>query len=295
MTSLQPDAVETDESSFGRVNMCLNCGTPAPGKFCPQCGQETAREPQDLADFLRGLIAPYLSREGQLWQTLSKLFFAPGALTVEYMAGRRARYLRPFQLYLMASVIVFATVQFFGLNLGLRFYADHGVHILRSTRLPVDGGPEQSLRLGPVQIILDHFDTPAVRRFGAMSLEERFDFLRARRAPYVSYFVLFLVPAFALTLGLFYRSRRRRYAEHLVFGLHCQTFLLFILLAEAKLPTVLADVLSFWVIAYLAIALKRVYGGTWSETLGRGSLILALYFAIFFAANLLLVFALVSL
>ncbi len=211
------------------------------------------------------------------------------------MAGRRARYLRPFQLYLMASVIVFATVQFFGLNLGLRFYADHGIHVLQSTRMPVDEGLVQALRAGPVQIILDHIDTPAVRRFAALSPEERFTFLRARRAPYVSYFVLFLVPAFALTLGIFYRDRRRRYAEHLVFGLHCQTFLLFALLVEAKLPTVLADALSFWVIAYLTIALKRVYGGTWTETLVRGALILALYFAIFVASNLLLVFALLSL
>jgi hypothetical protein len=147
----------------------------------------------------------------------------------------------------------------------------------------------------PVQIILDHFDTPSVRRFGAMSPEERFTFLRARRAQYVSYFVLFLVPVYALTLGLFYRSRRRRYAEHLIFGLHCQSFLLFMLLIEAKLPAILADALSFWAIAYFTIALKRVYGGTWAETLGRGTAILALYFAIFFVANLLLVFALLAL
>lgn len=236
-----------------------------------------------------------MTREDQLWQTLSKLFFAPGALTVEYLAGRRARYLRPLQLYLMASVIVFAAVQLFGLNLGLRFYGDQGVHILRSTRLAAETDHGYGLRLAPVQIILDHFDTPAVRRFGAMSLEERFTFLRARRAPYVSYFVLFLVPAFALTLDLFYRSRRRRYAEHLVFGLHCQTFLLLVLLVEAKLPTVLANVLSYWVLAYFTIALKNVYGGTWAETLGRGSILLALYFAIFFVSNLLLVFALLAL
>jgi hypothetical protein len=295
MTSRQPDSMEAHATSPDRDSLCLNCGTPAPGNFCPQCGQETASEPQDLAGFLRGLIAPYLSREGPLWQTLAKLFFAPGALTLEYMAGRRARYLRPFQLYLMASVVVFATVQFFGLNLGLRIYADHGIHILRSTRRPVGEGVEQGMRPGPVQIILDHFDTPAVRRFGAMPPDERFTFLRVRRAPYVSYFVLFLVPAFALTLGIFYRSRRRHYVEHLAFGLHCQTFLLFALLFEAKLPTVLANLLSLWVIAYFTIALKRVYGGTWTETLVRGSLILALYFAIFFAANLLLVFALLSL
>lgn len=286
--------METLEISPAPDHRCLNCGTAAPGKFCPECGQKTVKELQTLAQFFHGLIAQYLSRKGQLWQTLSKLFFAPGALTVEYLAGRRVRYLRPFQLYLMASVIVFATVQLFGLNLGLRFYGNQGVHILRSTRLSVDDHA-YALRLAPVQIILDHFDTPAVRRFAAMSLEERFAFLRARRATYVSYFVLFLVPALAVTLGFFYRDRRRRFAEHLVFGLHCQTFLLFALLVEAKLPTVLANALSFWVVAYFIIALKRVYGGTWTETLGRGALTLALYFAIFLAVNFLLIFALMSL
>ncbi|MDA8255639.1 MAG: DUF3667 domain-containing protein [Betaproteobacteria bacterium] len=273
---------------------CLNCGTPAPGKFCPECGQETSREPQTVAKFFDALIAQYLAREGQLWQTLSKLFFAPGALTLEYMAGRRVRYLRPLQLYLIASVMVFGAVQFFGLNLDLRFYEDQGVHLLRSSRLSADEAHDYGLGVTPVQIILAHFDTPGVRRFGAMSVEDRFTFLRARRAQYVSYFVLFLVPIYALTLGLFYRNRRRPYAEHLIFGLHCQSFLLFMLLIEATLPTILADALSCWVIAYFVVALKRVYGGTWAETLGRGAAILSFYFVIFFLANLLLVFALLA-
>jgi hypothetical protein len=236
-----------------------------------------------------------MTRQGRLWQTLSKLVLAPGALTVEHREGRRARYFRPFQFYLMVSVIVFAAVQLFGLDLALRFYGDRGVQVLRSTRPSVVEDPAHGLRVAPVQLILDHVNTPGVRRFEALSPEDRFKFLRARRAAYVSYFVLLLVPAFALTLGLFYRNRGRPYAEHLVFGLHCQTFLLFILLMEAKLPSLVADALSYSVIAYFVIALKRVYGGTWVETAGRGALILGLYFAIFFAANLLLVFALLAL
>jgi hypothetical protein len=295
MTSLQRGSKKDDESALDCITTCQNCGAPAPGKFCPECGQETAKKPRTVAEFFDGLVGQYAARKGRLWQTLSKLFFAPGALTVEYMAGRRARYLRPLQLYLIASVTVFAAVQFFGLNLGLRLYGDHGVHLLRSS--PLSGEEEQSYgsRLTPAQIILDHFDTPGVRRFRAMSHEDRFRFLRARRAQYVSYFVLFLVPIYALTLGLFYRNRRRRYGEHLIFGLHSHSFLLFILLIEAKLPAILADVLSLWVIAYFTVALKCVYGGTWAETLGRGTAISTLYFAIFFVANLLLVFALLAL
>lgn len=211
------------------------------------------------------------------------------------MAGRRARYFRPFQLYLMKSVIVFAGVHLFGLDLGLRFYGDRGVQILRSTQPSVAADHGDGLRLAPVQLILDHVDMLGVRRFAAKSPEDRFNFLHARRAAYVSYFILLLVPAFALALGLFYRNRRRPYAEHLVFGLHCQTFLLLIMLVDAKLPSLLADALSYSVFVYFIIALKRVYGGKWAETAGRGAMILSLYFAIFFVANLLLVFALLTL
>jgi len=292
---LPPDTSRNGELPVGRVINCLNCGAPAPGKYCSECGQETAREARTVAQYLDGLTIQYATRQGQLWQTLSKLFFAPGALTVDYIAGRRARYLRPLQLYLIVSLIVFGSVQFFGLNLGLRLFGDQGLHLLRSSRLSAIDGHGAGMGLTPVQIILDHFATPGVRHFGAMSPEERFTFLRARRAQYVSYFVLFLVPIYALTIGLFYRNRRRRYAEHLIFGLHCQSFLLIALLIEAKLPAIVADALSFWVIAYFTIALKRVYGGTWAETLGRGAAILSLYFAIFFVANVLLIYALLAL
>ena len=295
MTALQPHSRGNDESSPDRGISCANCGAPAPGKYCPECGQETARKLRTVPQYLAGLVAQYASREGKLWQTLSRLFFAPGALTIEYIAGRRGRYLRPLQLYLIASVIVFAAVPLFGLNLGLRLYGDQGVHLLRSTRQSSEVDHGYGLGLTPVQIILDHFDTPGVRRFRAMPREDRFTFLRARRTQYVSGFVLFLVPLYALTLGLFYRNRRRRYAEHLIFGLHCQSFLLFALLIEAKLHVILADALSFWAIGYFIIALKRVYAGTWVETLGRGTAILTLYFAIFFVSNLLLVFVLLSL
>ncbi|MBE0548194.1 MAG: DUF3667 domain-containing protein [Rubrivivax sp.] len=226
---------------------------------------------------------------------MSKLLWQPGALTAEHLAGRRARYLRPLQLYLMVSVIVFAAVQLFGLNLDLRFYGERGVHVLRSARPTAEGSQGAGLAMSPVRIVQEYVDLPGVRRFATLSPQERFAFLRARRAPYVSYFVLFLVPVFALALGVFYRLQQRPFADHLVFGLHGQAFLLLMLLVESALPALVANALSVWVICYFVIALKRVYGGRWAASIGRGAFILTLYFSIFFAANLLLVLALLAL
>ncbi|MCX7173685.1 MAG: DUF3667 domain-containing protein [Proteobacteria bacterium] len=290
---LDPNIVDESTPVQVRFPNCANCGALASDKFCPKCGQETLSEPPTVADFLRMHIRRYATWEGMFWQTFSKLFFAPGSLTVEYAAGRRSRYLRPLQLYLTASVIVFATAQLFGLSLELRLLGDYGIHLVRASSLVEDENIRGS-RLMPAQIIADYVDTPAVREFKSMSREDRFRFLRARRVQYVSYFVLLLVPLYAAILKLCYIDRRRRYAEHLVFGLHAHSFLLFMLLIEAKLPTIAADALSLWVIAYFVIALKRVFGGTWIETVGRGTAMLTLYFATFFVGNLLLVLALIQ-
>jgi hypothetical protein len=273
---------------------CLNCGAPAPGRFCAECGQATAADPQSLAATLGAAFERGLGRRSRLRQTLAKLILAPGALTVEHRAGRRARYLQPLQLYLLASVVVFGAAQLFGLNLSLRLIGDEGIHLLRSMRPSAVQDGAQGQRLTPIQIILDHADTPGVRRFRALAPDDRFAYLKARRAPAVSWLVLFVVPFFALTLGIFYRGRHRNYSEHLVFGLHSQAFLLLALLVEAGLSTSLANALSLWVIAYFTLALKRVYGGSWPATLVRAVAILALYFAIFVGMNLLLVFGLLA-
>lgn len=283
------------DASIPDVHRCLNCGEQAPENFCPACGQETAPAPRNLGDFLRGRIARYMTREGQLLQTVSRLLLQPGALTAEHLAGRRARYLRPLQLYLMVSVIVFSAVQLFGLNLDLRFYGERGIHVLRSDRPTAEGTQGAGLVLTPVRIVQEYVDLPGVRRFAALAPQERFAFLRARRAPYVSNFVLFLVPVFALALGIFYRRQQRPFADHLVFGLHGQAFLLLVLLVESALPAMMANALSLWLICYFVIALKRVYGGTWAASIGRGAIVLSLYIVIFFVANLLLVLALLAL
>ena len=80
------------------------------------------------------------------------------------------------------------------------------------------------------------------------------------------------------------------YADHLVFCLHAQSFLLIVVLLESKAPPLLASRLSRWVFGYFYAAARRVYGGSWPETLIRATTAMALHQSIFVLTGSLLVY-----
>ena len=68
---------------------------------------------QLAADWLGGAFG----LDARLWRTLKLLFLRPGQLTVEFLEGRRARYLPPFRLYLISSVLLFLTLTYTGYSM----------------------------------------------------------------------------------------------------------------------------------------------------------------------------------
>ena len=74
--------------------------------YCSKCGQKNV----GLLTF-RVIINDFLdnifSIDSRLFVTLKYLIFKPGYLTTEYWAGKRKKYLPPFRLYLVLSVIYF--------------------------------------------------------------------------------------------------------------------------------------------------------------------------------------------
>jgi len=97
--------------------LCRNCGTtltfPNP-KYRAACGQETARHPPTVWEFIHEFITHYVALEGRLWHTLGLLFFRLGILTCRYLAGQKRRYVNPLRLYLTAGILFFIVVKLFG-------------------------------------------------------------------------------------------------------------------------------------------------------------------------------------
>ncbi len=102
---------ETLAAQRDEAPSCRNCGAPAPGSYCPECGQETQARLPKFTQFMREAAGRYVALDGRLWKTLAALLFRPGFLTREYLAGRRKRYIRPARLFLVASLLLFAALR----------------------------------------------------------------------------------------------------------------------------------------------------------------------------------------
>ena len=91
---------------------CLNCGTELRGQYCGHCGQRASGRLISLWELLRDAFGDLLELDSRLWRTVIPLLIRPGKLTRDYLEGKRARYMPPFRMYLVLS-IVFFVVAFF--------------------------------------------------------------------------------------------------------------------------------------------------------------------------------------
>ena len=274
------------------AGLCLNCGAAAPGHYCQECGQHTQLHVPSATEFLHEFVGHYVALEGKLWATLRRLILHPGALTNDYIAGRRVRYVEPLRVYLTFSILFFALFKLPGYTL-FKFDAHNQAAWstmaadpeLRALRKPlvaaagVAAGPGPATPapapsadddlMGAVKQALPSL-APRLRHIESLPAAEVGKVVAEGFLHYAPYAMFLLLPVFALYLKLLYMGRQRRYGEHFLFALHSNAFafLTFGLIVVTPWHW-LADLLFFWMVAYLPWAMQRVYGGSWSSTLWR--------------------------
>ncbi|MEM1180121.1 MAG: DUF3667 domain-containing protein [Acidobacteriota bacterium] len=114
---------------------CLNCERELIGPYCHHCGQKDqdldVRFSQLATDWLGGMVG----FDARIWPTLRVLFRRPGQLTLEFLEGRRARYVAPLRLYLVASLAMFATMTWFDVSV---FNSSSGM-------INISSGPDEEM------------------------------------------------------------------------------------------------------------------------------------------------------
>jgi hypothetical protein len=276
------------------------------GNFCHECGQETVLHPPSTREFLHEFIGHYVALEGRLLQTMKLLLLKPGQLSLEYLLGRRVRYIEPLRVYLTFSLIFFAVFKFIG--------EDHHIGNVKLKGVPVvqiDSQDKKQKQAAPVstakvetkagakpdenegddnvadadKVTKDADDDDSglgrfIEKFVNATTDE--DGAKFKKAffGYAPYAVFAMMPLFALFLKILYLGSGKRYGEHLLFALHTNAFaflmLTLIILLPSGIPFV-GKLLFLWLTFYLPTAMRRVYGGSRKATALRWIVLMFLH------------------
>ncbi len=86
---------------------CKNCGEVNVERFCSNCGQLAASFHRPVLSLIGETITDTLALDGRIARTLPILMLRPGKLTKAYTSGKRGRYVPPFRLFLLASLVFY--------------------------------------------------------------------------------------------------------------------------------------------------------------------------------------------
>lgn len=95
---------------------CPNCGAATWGEFCFACGQPRKGLIRRFTSIMGDFLDTVFSIDNRLLRTLGPLYFKPGHLTMEYIAGRRVRYVTPFRLFFFLCVLSFLALKLYTAN-----------------------------------------------------------------------------------------------------------------------------------------------------------------------------------
>jgi ribosomal protein L32 len=91
---------------------CENCGAELQGHWCSQCGQPAIEYRRSFRYVVADLLNEFLNWDSKFFTTIALLILKPWRLTIEFLAGKRVRYVNPLRLYLLASILFFFAVNY---------------------------------------------------------------------------------------------------------------------------------------------------------------------------------------
>ncbi|MEJ5995987.1 DUF3667 domain-containing protein [Pedobacter sp. Du54] len=95
---------------YRKENNCLNCGFHVEKHYCSSCGQPNLELNESFWQFISHSVAHYFHFDNKFFQTLVPLISKPGKVTLDYLAGKRARYINPISMYIFVSLLYFLVV-----------------------------------------------------------------------------------------------------------------------------------------------------------------------------------------
>ena len=290
---------------------CLNCGEPLTGHFCSKCGQRDVPPYPTVRELASEAVQEFSGWDGRFLTSVRVLVTRPGILTLEFLQGRRARYLSPLRLYLFASVAYFVVAaaapntRVAGREEGVlkvhvtedSLKQSRPERVAEAARTAVED-PDKLTTAQRDSALKDIQKAPALMRPVLRELLVDSKGFKQKIVQTMPKLLFVLLPIFALIVSMFYR--KRRYPEHLYFAIHLHTFMFVALtaisiskFARNTMPIIIAPIGIVGLLTipvYATLAFRRVYGGSVIGTLANEIGIGLIYFVLSVIAMLGLVY-----
>jgi uncharacterized protein DUF3667 len=260
------------ERAARAAERCANCDNELRGEFCSTCGQSAQELHRPVGEMVSHAFEDLLHLDTRFIRTIPPLLLKPGEVIRKYLAGHRVAFVPPLRTYLIAALVFFGVFAFLAEKPKVTVVTKGSPEAEALKAARKKGGNNGVLfDLPPQSRVFGHWYETAVAR--AKADPQAFGHAVFGNIPR-SFFVL--LPMFALLLKLFYRSHY--YIEHVVFALYYHAFVFsgftLILIFGAgnawmlrPLRIAIGLAMGAWMAAYLPLALRRVYHGSWPMTL----------------------------
>lgn len=266
---------------------CLNCGATLTGEYCANCGQRGGGRVIALWTLLREFTGDLLNLDSRLWRSLVPLLIRPGFLTTEYLDGRRVRYFPPFRLYLVLSLIFFLLS-----NSGdekkfeLSIANDGGAQKARQDseknkesaqqrlkKMSAEADQQADIDMAIDDLSLDQLLPPKLATRIETNLKHNPQAIADKVVDNLPVAMLLFLPLIALFMRLLYIGSSRYFVEDLLFFTHFHASAFLILSLQHVVTLAVSDigalesaaealgiVVTLYVLVYLFLAMRRVYG-----------------------------------
>lgn len=255
---------ESANASPAERATCASCGAKLKGDYCCKCGEKKLVPERDfsISKFLNQTLWHFIHFDSKFLRSCWLLFSQPGFLTAEWIAGRRVGYMKPFQLFFVASVLFYfflptTTAHFTGIRDLTKGYEEQ--HFWMNT---FQYDAEKAMAQKAAALQLDE-----------ATLEKDITETAARKS---KTWLFLLIPCWGAWIYLFFRRNIPWLVPHLMFALHGLTFYI---LADLSIHAMLAlagsiDAGKYIFLAllglfsiYQLLAVRRVYGVSWPVAL----------------------------
>jgi hypothetical protein len=235
------------------------------GSFCSQCGEkEVSGEDYSIRHYLEELLLAFTLLESKVLRSVWLVISRPGYLSSEHFQGRRVRYVKPIQLFILMNLVYYFSLTQFEAT---TFTTPLATQIHMNNYYPGYASMRVDQKLQKDQISYQALETKYNQKTNVLSKS----------------LIFLLIPIFALLFYVLFFKKRKYLVQHAVVATHFWAFNLILLgvilpivsvllirlckgLSVSAAPVtndgVVSTILQICLAAYLFLMLRRAYAAS---------------------------------